>query len=290
MKRVLAMAAILAAALSTPMPAAAVDKTTWTQPVAPFRIAGNVYYVGTRGLAAYLITSGHRAVLIDATLEQNAPLIERNIERLGFRLKDVKIILNSHAHYDHAGGIARLRHDTGAQVYASEGDRWALEHGEHDSDTDYPRGRFPPVAVDHVVRDGEIVALGDVRLTATLTPGHTKGCTTWSTRVAEVGRTLTVIFPCSLSVAGNILVGNKAYPGIAGDYPRSFERLDAMTADVVLTNHPEFADVLGREAKARAGDHNAFVDPGLLHHIVADARDDFQAELAKAKGAAATGK
>jgi len=283
MKRVLAMAAIVAAVFSAPVSAAAVDKTTWTRPVAPFRIAGSVYYVGTQGLAAYLVASGHRAILIDGTMAENAPLIEANIERLGFRLKDVKIILNSHAHFDHAGAIAQLRRDTGAQFYASAGDRWALEHGEHDSDTDYPRGRFPPVHVDHVVADGEVVALGEARLTATLTPGHTKGCTTWSTRVVEAGRALNVVFPCSLSVAGNILVGNKAYPGIAGDYARSFARLEGMKADVVLTNHPEFADVLGREARAVRGDAGAFVDPGLLHRIVSEARSDFQAELARAK-------
>ena len=285
MNRVLAMAAIAAAALSAPMPTAAQDKARWTRPVAPFHIAGNVYYVGTEGVAAYLIASGHRAVLLDGTLAENAPLIERNIEQLGFRLKDVKIIVNSHAHFDHAGAIARLRHDTGAIFYASAGDRWALEHGAHDSDTDYPRGHFPPVHVDHVVRDEEVVALGEVRLTATLTPGHTKGCTTWSTQVREVGRPLTVVFPCSLSVAGNILVGNKAYPGIVQDYRQSFARLDAMKADIVLTNHPEFADVLGREARAKAGDANAFVDPGLLQRIVAEARTDFDAEWARAKAA-----
>ena len=283
MKICLAAAAWAVVALSVPVPAAAQDKTTWTRPVKPFRIVGNIYYVGTEGIAAYLVTSGHRAVLLDATLAENAPLIERNIQALGFRLKDVKIILNSHAHFDHAGGIARLRHDTGAQFYASAGDRWALEHGEHDSDTDYPRGRFPAVPVDHVVRDGDLVALGNVRLKATLTPGHTKGCTTWSTKVIDSRRVLNVVFPCSLSVAGNILVGNKLYPGIAQDYPKSFATLDAMKADVVLTNHPEFADVLGREKRALAGDKNAFVDPGQLHRLVADARTDFDTALAQAK-------
>ena len=286
MKILLAAAAMAVVALSAPMPVSAQDKAAWTRPVAPFRIAGNVYYVGTEGLAAYLIVSSHKAILLDGTLDENAPLIERNIAALGFKLKDVRIILNSHAHFDHAGGIARLRHDTGALFYASAGDRWALEHGEHDSDTDYPRGHFPSVPVDHVLRDGEVVALGGVRMTATLTPGHTKGCTTWSTRIADAGRVLDVVFPCSLTVAGNILVGNKAYPGIAQDYAQSFDRLDAMKADIVLTNHPEFADVLGREAKAGAGDRNAFVDPRLLHRIVAEARADFQTALAKARTAA----
>jgi metallo-beta-lactamase class B len=283
MKAVFVAAAILAAALSPPMAAAGADDAAWTRPVAPFRIVGGIYYVGTEGLAAYLITSGRRAVLLDGTLDANALLIERNIERLGFRLKDVRIILNSHAHRDHAGAIARLRRDTGAQFYASAGDRWALEHGEHDSDTDYPRGRFPPVPVDHVIGDGERVALGDVRLTAILTPGHTKGCTTWATRVIEAGRRLDVVFPCSLTVAGNILVGNRLYPGIARDFAASFARLGAVRADVVLTSHPEVADVLGREKRVEAGDANAFVDPGLLPRIVAKSKAGFEAALAKAE-------
>lgn len=282
MKAILA-AAILAAVLSTPMTASEAEDATWTRPVKPFHIVGNVYYVGTEGLAAYLITSGHRAVLLDGTLDKNAELIERNIERLGLRLKDVKIILNSHAHLDHAGAIARIRRDTGAQFYASAGDRWALEHGEHDSDTDYPRGRFPPVPVDHVVRDGEVVALGGVRLTAMLTPGHTKGCTTWATRVKDAGRTLDVVFPCSLSVAGNRLVGNRLYPGIVRDFEASFAKLEAVRADVVLTSHPEVADVLGRKKKVAAGDPDAFIDPGLLPRIVTQSKADFEAGLAKAK-------
>jgi metallo-beta-lactamase class B len=265
-------------------------KAEWTRPVAPFRIVGNVYYVGTEGIAAYLIVSGHRAVLLDATLEQTAPLIERNIEQLGFRLKDVKIILNSHAHFDHAGGIAQLRRDTGAVFYASAGDRWALEHGVHDSDTDYARGHFPPVHVDHEVRDAEVVALGDARLTATLTPGHTKGCTTWSTQVVEAGRVLSVVFPCSTTVAGNVLIGNRLYPQIARDFPATFATLDAMKADVVLTNHPDSADVLGREARVKAGETNAFVDPGLLQRIVARSRAGFDKDMAEAKARAKAAK
>jgi metallo-beta-lactamase class B len=125
--------------------------------------------------------------------------------------------------------------------------------------------------------------LGGVRLKATLTPGHTKGCTTWSTQVVTPGRVLDVVFPCSVTVAGNVLIGNKAYPGIAEDYERSFATLDAMKADVVLPNHPDFADVFGREKRAEAGDKDAFVDPGQLHRIVTDARKGFEADLARAK-------
>jgi metallo-beta-lactamase class B len=273
--------AICVLALLAAGPARAQSDPDWSAPVAPFRIAGNVYYVGTKGVAAYLIAADKRLILLDVGLEQNAPLVETNIRMLGFQLSDVKLILNSHAHFDHAGGIARLKRDTGAAFYASPGDRWALEHGTHDGETTYPRGHFPPVTVDHVLKDGESVALGGVRMTATFTPGHTKGCTTWSTQVIEPGRVLNVVFPCSLSTGGNILIGNTTYPGIVRDYERSFDRVGAMKADIVLTNHPDIADVLGREARVRAGQTSAFLDPSLLGRIVADARSAFAAELKK---------
>ena len=278
-------AALLAAPQTQAAPTHKVDfDASWTRPVKPFNIAGNVYYVGTEGLSAYLIVAGKQAILLDGTLAQNAPLIERNIEALGFRLSDVKVIVNSHAHLDHAGAIARLKHDTGAQFYASAGDRWALERGMHDGETDYPRGHFPAVAVDHVLRDGEVIRLGGVRMTATLTPGHTRGCTTWSTQVIVPQNVLDVVFPCSLTVAGNILVRNRAYPNIVADYRHSFTVLDKMKADIVLTNHPDVADVMGREQRKMAGDKTAFIDPTLLHRIVASSRTDFEAQLSAAEG------
>lgn len=284
MKLTIAFGAI---ALALTTPAHAQVRPEWARPVVPFRVAGNVYYVGTEGIGTYLIAAGKQAILLDGGLAEDAPLIKKSIKVLGFKLSDVKIILNSHAHFDHAGGIARLKADTGAAFYASPGDRWALEHGLHDGETEYPRGHFPAVHVDHVLKDGESIALGGVRMKATFTPGHTKGCTTWSTDVITPNRILTVVFPCSISPGGNILVGNKSYPDIVRDYQASLARIGAMKADIVLTNHPEVADVLGREARARAGQADAFADPKLLGKIVADARDDFdkeRARQAKAKG------
>jgi metallo-beta-lactamase class B len=284
MKLTIAFGAI---ALALTTPAHARSRPEWTKPVTPFRVAGNVYYVGTQGIGVYLIAAGKQAILLDGGLEQNAPQIEKNIEALGFKLSDVRIILNSHAHFDHAGGIARLKRDTGAVFYASPGDRDALEHGLHNGETDYPRGHFPPVHVDRVLSDGESVALGGVRLKATFTPGHTKGCTTWSTDVITPDKVLSVVFPCSLTTGGNILVGNKTYPDIVRDYQASFTKVGNLKADIVLTNHPEFADVLGREKKVEAGRADAFVDPKLLGEIVAGAREDFdkeRARQAKARG------
>lgn len=255
----------------------------WREPVKPFRIVGNIYYVGMKGISAYLITSGKQAVLLDGTLEENVPAIEQNIKSLGFELSDIKILINSHAHYDHAAGLAQIKRDSGAALYASEGDKWGLEHGAQVGDITYTPGPFPPVKVDRVVRTGDSVVLGDIDLRATVTAGHTKGCTTWSMRVVEKGRPLDVVFPCGLTVAGNVLVDNKAYPGIAEDFRKTFKTLAGMKADVVLTGHPEQSGVMERQARRQAGDDNAFIDNTLLKQMVAKYQQAFEKDLAKAK-------
>jgi metallo-beta-lactamase class B len=195
------------------------------------------------------------------------------------------VLVNGHAHNDHAGGLAQLRKDSGGKLWASAGDRWALEHGRHRGDDDYGGATFPPVKVDHVVADGETVRLRDIQLTAHLTPGHTPGCTTWSLPVRDGARTLQVLFAGCFSNGGNILVGNKVYPGIVSDYRASYRKLRAMHADVVLPEHPDFVDLLGREKKAQAGDKDAFVDPAELNHILAWAEPGFDKELAKEEAA-----
>ncbi|WP_312364285.1 subclass B3 metallo-beta-lactamase [Ensifer sp.] len=259
------------------------DNAAWSEPAKPFHVVGNIYYVGTKGLSAYLIASGRQAILLDGTLKSTASQVEDNIVALGFKLSDVKIIVTSHAHYDHVAGVAQIKRDSGARLYALSADRWALENGLHDGETTYRRGTFPPVKVDHVLADGDVVRLGDVSMKATLTPGHTPGCTTWSTSVTEAGRALDVVFPCSVTVAGNRLFGNKRYPGIVADFDKSFDRLSAMKADVVLPAHPEFADVLGRARRRDAGETDAFVDPDLLGKIVVQSRAAFKKELARQK-------
>ena len=257
------------------------DPPAWTRPAAPFRIVGDVYYVGSKGLAAYLIRTRAGAILIDGTLEANVPGIERNIASLGVPLGAVKVLLNSHAHSDHAGGLARLKADTGATIEAMDADRQALETGMPPSIVSYGVVKFPVVKVDRVLHDGDTVRLDGVTLTAVKTAGHTPGCTTWTMPVVERGRTLRVVFPCSLTVAGNKLVGNTGYPGIVGDYRASFARLARIRADVVLTAHPEIAGVMERHARVLAGERDAFVDPRLLPRIVAEAKAAFDAELMK---------
>ncbi|MEH3047132.1 subclass B3 metallo-beta-lactamase [Sphingomonas adhaesiva] len=272
MKRLL-LAAVLPAAVLLAAPAAAqLDPPAWTRPIPPVRLIGPVDYVGTQGLAAYLIRTRDGAILIDATMAENAPAIERNIQALGVRLRDVKLILVSHAHFDHAAGLAAMRRDTGAQVVAGAGDVEALETGIPPGETNYGVVRFPAVPVARRVRDGDKVTLGGVTLRAVATPGHTPGCFTWTMRIAQRGRPLDIVFPCSVTVAGNKLFGNARYPRIVQDYRASIARLAALHADVVLPAHPEMADVLER---AKAG---TLVAPGLLRQIVLKARDDFDRE------------
>lgn len=269
MMRYLAAAAV---ALIAPVAAGAQDPPAWTTPTAPFRLVGPVSYVGTQGLAAYLIRTDRGAILIDATMAENVPAIARSIEASGVRLSDVKLILVSHAHFDHAAGTAAMQRLTGAQVLAGARDVAALEAGVPPGETSYGVIRFPPVKAVRAVRDRERLRLGRTVLTAVATPGHTPGCTTWTMPVREGARVLRVVFPCSVSVAGNRLFANRRYLGIVADYRASFARLAALRADVVLPSHPEVADVFRRQ---RAG---TLVAPGLLRDIVLRARDDFDRE------------
>jgi metallo-beta-lactamase class B len=277
-----ALAACLMVGLAAPAQAA--DPPEWSAPVKPFRIAGGVYYVGTKGLSAYLIVGKQGAILLDGTTAENAPLIERNIAAVGVPLTSVKWLLSDHAHNDHVGALAQIQKDTGARFAASAGDRAALERGIPRGDTDYDLAgyHFPPIKVDQVIQDGQSIAVGDAVLTAHVTPGHTPGCTSWSTTVSEGGRRLRVLFLCSITVAGNMLVGNRAYPGIVEDYEATFARLATMKADILLTSHPEMAHVLDREARKEAGKADAFVDPTALPSLVAASKASYETSLAAA--------
>ena len=177
--------------------ARAQSPAAWTDTIAPFRVIDNVYYVGSAGLTAWLITTPKGHILLDVGLPQNAEMVERNIRRLGFRLRDVKILLNTHAHFDHAGGIARIKRATGARLFAAAGDRIALERGVYVGSEDHAEFNFPPVHVDSLIPDGGAVTLGGITLTANLTPGHTAGCTSWTLPVLSDGVRHTAIFFCS---------------------------------------------------------------------------------------------
>lgn len=251
----------------------------WNTPHKPYHIAGNIYSVGTQGIGIYLITTPQGHILLDSGTDEGAKLVEANIQALGFKLTDVKYLIETHAHFDHVGGMARLKRDTGAIFIAAEGDRHALESGAHDIDNIYGGWSFPPVKVDRIIGDGGTLTLSDTTLTAHLMPGHTHGDTTWTMDVNDNGVVRHVLFYGSTTVAGNVLVNNKSYPTIVADYRLSFQRLKGLKADILLANHPEFANLEVKYQAQLKGKTNAFVDPQAFPKLVAKSEADFDAEL-----------
>jgi metallo-beta-lactamase class B len=258
---------------------------TWSQPNKPYRIAGNIYQVGTKGIGVYLVTSSKGHILLDAATEKGAEVVEANIKSLGFKLSDIKFLIESHAHYDHVGGMARLKSVTGAKLVAMAGDKFALEHGTMDSDHEDKLPGFKPVKVDRLIVDGGTLQLGEIKLTAHATSGHTKGDTSWTMVVRDPkiqkGKPLRVIFYGSTSVAGNQLIGNKKYPNIVRDYRRTFAFLKTLKADIFLANHPEFADLAEKRTAQLAGKVDAFVKPGEFAAFVKDSAESFEETLAE---------
>jgi metallo-beta-lactamase class B len=262
---------------------------SWTAPSEPFRIADNLYYVGTAGIASYLLTSPQGHILIDGAMPTSAKLIEGNIEKLGFKPTDVKVLLNTHAHFDHTGGLAELKKDTGAKFYASAGDRKALETGTYVGSEEVRAFDFAPVKVDHVLKDGEQVKVGATVLTAHMTPGHSAGCTSWTFPLTVDGAERQALLYCSTSVAANRLASKQKgpqYPGIVEDYEATFAKLKAMKADIFLAPHAEQFGLAEKRAKLAAGGLNPFVDPGELQRTVAASEQAFRTELAKQQEAA----
>lgn len=271
-----ALAVTLLGAIMTATPAPAqLDPPSWTRPVAPFNLIGPIDYVGTEGLAAYLIHTRDGAILIDAPMEENAKRIEQGIEARGVKLKSVRLLLLSHAHFDHAGGLAALKKATGARLVVGAGDKAAVDTGIPPGETSYGVIRFPAAKVDLAVRDGGKLTLGGVTLTALATPGHTPGCTSWKMRIVEKGKPLDILFACSITVAGNKLIGNKRYHGIVEDFRRSFAKLEHEKADVVLPFHPETTDLFARAKEGR------LIDRATLPDMVRKGRAAFEADLAK---------
>lgn len=263
---------------------------SWTAPQKPFRIYGNTWYVGPRGLSVLLITAPTGDVLIDGGLPGHTSLIETHIRKLGIPLRDIKWILNSHAHCDHAGGIAQLARDTGAQVIAGAADTALLERGGHDDPEYGDRFLFPPVHVTRTVADGERLQLGSLVLTAHATPGHTKGNTTWTWTSCESKRCLHVVDVGSLSAPDFKLIGNPQYPGVVKDFEHSFAMVAALPCDIALGPHPEMVDFWERVAKRQQGDADALIDPMGCRAYAKSARESFEAQLAKQRADAVSGK
>ena len=267
--------AILAGLFAVAPAAAQLAPPAWTRPMSPFTLIGPIDYVGTEGLAAYLIHTRDGAILIDAPMAENVNNIEYAVRARGVKMREVKYLLLSHAHFDHAGGLAGVKKLTGARLVVGARDARAVSTGIPPGETNYGVIRFPAASVDVPARDGSKVTLGGVTLTAVSTPGHTPGCTSWKMRIVDKGKPLDVLFACSITVAGNKLVGNKRYPGIVSDFRQTFAKLEGMQADVVLPFHPESVDLF---ARAKRGE---LVDRSVLPRLVADAKVAFDADLAK---------
>jgi metallo-beta-lactamase class B len=279
--RLAVIVAALAAAVSS---AGAQVPAEWTQPFPPFKIAGNLYYVGSKGLANYLITTPQGHVLINSDLEANVPMIRDSIEKLGFKFSDVKILLISHAHWDHDAGSAKIKELTGAKYMVMEGDVPVVESGGK-ADFHYgsdPGALYPPAKVDRVLHDGDQVRLGDAVLVAHLTPGHTKGCTTWTMKVQDGGKTYDVVIVGSPNVNdGYKLVNNAQYPQIAADYERMFRVLKSLPCDIFLGAHGSYFDMESKYARYTERGAAAFVDPEGYRKFVASKEQEFRTELQK---------
>jgi metallo-beta-lactamase class B len=254
----------------------------WNQPQEPFRIYGNTYYVGTHGLSSILITSGTGHVLIDGALPESVPQIAAHVRSLGFRVEDIKLIVNSHVHFDHAGGIAELQRLSGARVAASAWTADVLKKGEVARD-DPQFGVINATArVSRVetFKDGRTLQAGDVTITAHLTPGHTPGGTSWTWRSCENGRCLNMVYADSLTaVSADGFLFSKQYPHAVADFERSFKFLENAPCDILLTPHPEFSK-LWQRLERRTSNPDAFVDPSACRRLAESSRKGFKERLA----------
>jgi metallo-beta-lactamase class B len=273
----------------------AANPAEWTTPIAPFRIADNLYYVGSKDLASYLVVTPKGDILINSSLEASVPLIEKSVEQRGFRFTDIKILLISHAHADHDAGSAAIVKMTGAKYMVMDGDVAAVESGGA-KDFAYPNDRYPVAKVDRVLHDGDEVRLGGAVLVAHKTAGHTAGCTTWTTQVMDEGRPRDVVIVGSWNVnPGFRLVDEPAvkgrparaasYPGMAEDYKKTFVTLKGLPCDIFLGAHGMYFDMLAKLERAKAGaGESVWIDPAGYRAAVLEREQAFEAELRRQEG------
>ena len=262
---------------------------SWTAPFPAFRIAGNLYYIGSQGLASYLVTTPEGHILINSDLEANVPMLQASVEKLGFKFADVKILLISHAHWDHDAGSAAIKRLTGARYMVMDADVPVVESGGK-TDFQYASDAaslYPPAKVDRVLHDGDEVRLGGTVLVAHLTPGHTKGCTTWTMKIVEDGKTRDVVIVGSPNVnPGYVLANNAKYPGIAADYERTFKVLSSLPCDYFLGAHGDYFGLAAKYAHMASAGSAVFVDPAGYKAYVAEREQAFRKELARQRAAA----
>jgi len=257
------------------------------EPTAPFQIADGLYYVGASDIASYLINTRDGLILIDGGYATTAPQILANLKTLGFAPNQVKILLSTHAHLDHAGGLNQLKRETGALLYASAEDGALMARGGKGDFFLKDMAAYPPVTPDRVVIDGQTISLGEMKLTAHLTPGHTKGCTTWTFPVKADGRLRQALVLCSNTVLpGYRLVNNPEYPSIATDYAKSYATWKALPCDIFLASHGIFFGMQAKRAAVAPSKPNPFVDPDGCKAFFVRGEASFQAELARQTAAA----
>jgi metallo-beta-lactamase class B len=238
------------------------------QPITPVRIADQLYYVGTSDVASYLLVTPAGDILIDGGFAQSAPIIEANIAALGFRITDVKWLLNGHAHPDHAGGLSQLKRDSGARFAAMNAEVIPLEHNGQGTFYRGDKILFDSVAVDRVLRDGDHIDIGGIRLTAHLTAGHTPGCTTWTTQLRDRGKKLSVVIACQISVPA----ANISYAGMDVDFQRTYALLRSLPCDIFLAEHGKDFSLTEKMARSTKDTSvNPFVDPSGCVRYVDDA-------------------
>lgn len=259
---------------------------SWNRPVKPYKVIGNIYYVGASDVTSFLITTPAGHILLDSGFEETVPQIRSNIKQLGFRIEDVKVLINSHAHSDHAGGLGTLKELTGAKLMASEADAALLARGGRD---DFAWGdslAFKPVQADRLLRDKDKVELGGVTMVARLTPGHTKGCTTWTMKVEEGGRQYDVVFIGSTTAPGYKLADNPKYPEIASDYDYTFRLLKSLNCDVFLAPHGSFFAMQEKMKRMERGEKtNPFIDPRGYRNFVERTEAEYRDKLEKERRA-----
>ncbi|HEY5721240.1 MAG TPA: subclass B3 metallo-beta-lactamase [Allosphingosinicella sp.] len=245
---------------------------------APFRIADNLYHVGASDSAVYLIVGRDGMILLDGGFADDSEAVLANVEALGFDPRRIRTLLNSQAHQDHAGGLAAIKARTGARMLASAGDKALLERGGTGDFAFGDRLTYPAVKVDRVVMDGETVSVGGAAVTAHLTPGHSKGCTSWSMKARDGGRTYDALFVCGASAPGYRLVGNADYPGVMADFRASFAKWWALKCEIFLGAHGSYFGIEEKRARMGAGRTNPFVDPAGCRRFLAEAERGIEAQ------------
>ena len=257
----------------------------WEEPAEPAKIVGPIYFVGTKGLGVFLFTTSEGHILMNTGMPSSGPVIVESVRKLGFRPEDIKLMINGHAHIDHAGAFAFLKQQFSAQLAVMKDDVEAMESGDK-NDFKYANDFvYPSVKVDRILRDGDTIKMGDVLLTAYHTPGHTRGATTWIANIAVDGKAYVVAFPDGAGFnPGYRLVKNPSYPGIAEDYRRTHHFLETLKPDIWLAQHNEYYDFESKRQRAQTEGMKAWIDPEGYRRFIAGKKRDFEDEVDEEMG------